>query len=268
MSSKSARAANRPVGMIPAAGLATRLGKLPCSKEILPIGLWENEDGAAGRTKVACHYLLERMRRAGVERVHIILRDGKWDIPAFLGNGRTLGMRISYHIAEVPHGPAYSLDEAYPFVRDDLVATGFPDLIFQPDNAFTRLVERQAATGADIVLGLFPTDRPEAMDMVHLDPDGRIRGIDIKPAETDLEYTWIIAVWTPAFTEFMHTYLERALETHQMSGGEEVEAHVGTAIRAALGTGLRFESVRFADGSLVDVGSADHLRAGLEEVQS
>ena len=52
------------VGLIPAAGRAERLGPLPCSKELLPIGFRETPRGPA--PKVAGHYLLERFRAAGV----------------------------------------------------------------------------------------------------------------------------------------------------------------------------------------------------------
>jgi glucose-1-phosphate thymidylyltransferase len=62
------------------------------------------------------------------------------------------------------------------------LAFGFPDIIFQPEDAFVQLLARQASTKAGIVLGLFPTDQPQKVDMVDLDDDGRIRLIEIKPA--------------------------------------------------------------------------------------
>src|SRR5687767_13356160 len=48
------------LGLIPAAGRAERLGPLPCSKELLPIGFRETPRGPS--PKVAGHYLLERFR--------------------------------------------------------------------------------------------------------------------------------------------------------------------------------------------------------------
>ena len=75
------------IGLLPAGGKAERLQPLPCSKEIYPIG-FRLKDGDRGvRPKVVCHYLLEKMRSAGVTKAHIVLREGKWDIPAYLGNG-------------------------------------------------------------------------------------------------------------------------------------------------------------------------------------
>ncbi len=49
-----------------------------------------------------------------------------------------------------------TLDRAFPFVDGAIVALDFPDVIFEPVDAYARLIERQAATGADLVLGLFP----------------------------------------------------------------------------------------------------------------
>ncbi|MGH8772647.1 MAG: hypothetical protein ACREV2_15955, partial [Burkholderiales bacterium] len=67
------------VGLIPAAGRALRLKPLPCSKELYPIGFHEAEPGVPFRPKVVCHYLLEKMRAAGITQVCIILLRGKWD---------------------------------------------------------------------------------------------------------------------------------------------------------------------------------------------
>ena len=49
------------VGLIPAAGRATRLAPLPCSKELVPIGFQTAADGADRRPKPVSQYLLDRM---------------------------------------------------------------------------------------------------------------------------------------------------------------------------------------------------------------
>ena len=58
-----------------------------------------------------------------------------------------------------------------------------------------------------MVLGTFPTDHPELVDMVASDPHGWVTEIAIKPAETALKRCWGIAVWRPSFTDFMHRWL-------------------------------------------------------------
>ena len=145
-------------GLIPAAGRATRLSPLPCSKELYPIGFRRIDEDGSLRPKVVCHYLLEKMQTAGIRNVYIVLREGKWDIPSYFGNGTMLDMRIAYLMMHLPFGVPYTLDQAYPFVKNAIVATGFPDIIFNHDRAFEKLLNRQADTNADVVLGLFSTD--------------------------------------------------------------------------------------------------------------
>lgn len=252
------------VGLLPAGGEARRIAPLPCSKEIFPVGFWEGGHPLAERPKAVCHYLLERMHSAGVRKVYVILRAGKWDIPAYLGDGHPLGMQLAYLLMRHPYGPPFTLDQAYPFVRESLVVTGFPDLLFEPADAFARLLEKQAATGADIVLGLFPAHRPHKMDMVALDTRGRVQEIVIKPARTQLRYTWIIAAWAPPFTQFLHAQVKQALES--MSGQADEpprEWHVGDIVRAALRAGLEVESVLFPGGSCLDIGTPEDLQVAV-----
>ena len=76
------------VGIVPAAGQAARISPLPCSKELYPIALRRDESGA--RPKVVSHYVFERMRLAGIRKAYLILRQGKWDIPAYFNDGTAL----------------------------------------------------------------------------------------------------------------------------------------------------------------------------------
>ena len=122
------------IGLMPAGGKAARIAPLPCSKELYPIGFRPVDQGHSLRPKVACHYLLEKMRLADVTKAYIILREGKWDIPAYLGDGKMLDMHLAYLMMYLPFGVPYTLDQAYPFVQDAMVTFGFPDIIFQPDD--------------------------------------------------------------------------------------------------------------------------------------
>ena len=144
------------IGLIPAAGQAKRISPLPCSKELYPVGFWRSRDEKNARPKVACHYLLEKMRSAGITRAYIVLRQGKWDIPAYLQDGAIADMHLAYLMLGLPYGVPYTLDQAYPFVRDEIIAFGFPDILFRPDSAFSRLLSHQDSGQADVTLGLFP----------------------------------------------------------------------------------------------------------------
>ena len=252
------------VGLLPAAGQATRIAPLPCSKELYPIGFRTSAEDGGLRPKVACHYLLESMRLAGITKAFVVLRKGKWDIPAYLGDGSMLDMHLAYLMMGLPFGAPYTLDQAYAFVQHALVAFGFPDIITKPDDAFVRLLERQAETNADVVLGLFVPDQPHKWDMVDLDDEGRIRRIVIKPTQTQLRYAWCIAVWTPAFTHFMHAYLEDLQKPGDRADGDHPgpdrrELYVGDVIQAAMRRDMRIEAVRFSDGVCLDIGTPDAL---------
>jgi len=246
------------IGLLPAGGQATRIAPLPCSKELFPVGFRQVGSERDLRPKAVCHYLLEQIQRAGVRKTYIILREGKWDIPTYLGDGTMLGMHLAYLMMGVPFGAPYTLDQAYPFVREAMVVFGFPDIIFQPDDAFVQLLARQTSTQADIVLGLFVADQPQKMDMVDLDDGGQIRRIVIKPRQTELRYTWIIAVWTPVFTRFMHEYLAAA-QTKNAVGLQPSELYVGDVIQAALQAGLQVETVSFPADDYLDIGTPDDL---------
>ena len=84
------------VGLVPAAGRARRLGLLPVSKELYPIGFTRDSETGDLRPTVASHHLFEKFRRAGVGSAYVILREGKWDIPAFLGEGQLVGTPSLY----------------------------------------------------------------------------------------------------------------------------------------------------------------------------
>jgi len=252
------------IGLVPAGGQATRLAPLPCSKELYPVGFQLAVNGNSPRPKVVCHYLLERMRLAEIAKAYIVLRKGKWDIPAYLGDGQMLDMHLAYLMMRLPLGVPYTLNQAYPFVQDALVALGFPDIIFQPDDAFVHLLARQAATKADVVLGLFPTDQPQTADMVDVGDNGQIRRIFIKPLQTSLRYTWIVAVWTPAFTHFMHEHLAaiQAKGVQDDTGSDcpdRRELFVSDVIQAAINAGLQVEKSLFPNGSYLDIGMPDNL---------
>ncbi len=105
------------IGLIPAAGRGTRIGPLPCSKEVYPVG-FASTDGGRRVPKAVCQYLLEKMRVAGIVKAYVVLREGKWDIPASLGDGATAGMHLAYLMVGISFGVPFTLDQAYPFVRD------------------------------------------------------------------------------------------------------------------------------------------------------
>ena len=216
------------------------------------------------RPKPVCVCLLEKMRTAGVKDVYIVLRKGKWDIPAYLGDGSSLDMNLAYLIMGLPFGVPYTLNQAYPFIQQAIVTFGFPDIVFQSAGAFNDLLDRQETSQADVVLGLFPVDNPNKFHMVELSRDGMIHNIVLNPVATHLEYTWIIAAWTYTFTQFMHQYLnniigqKRKIEVVAGASGR-TELHLSEVLQHAIDEKLKVEGVIFSGDSCLDIGTHDDL---------
>lgn len=250
------------VGLLPAAGKATRLGRLPCSKELLPIG-FDGDAKDAVSLKSVSEYLLEKMRKADITEVFIILRKGKWDIPAFLSSGTALDMNLAYLLIDHSPGVPFTLDQAYPFIHDAMVAFGFPDIIFGPDNAFVKLISKQKETHADIVLGIFPIEHPEKWDTVEFDSDGWINRVAVKSFRSTLRYAWIIALWTPVFTDFIHNYVIQMKNPlnhpNKTKGKDPREVYIGDVIQAAIQKKCRVNCVRFDGNSCLDIGTSEDM---------
>ncbi len=243
------------IGLIPAGGQATRIAPLPCSKELYPVGFSSMNSRQEMRPKVIGHYLIEKMRLAGVKKIFIVLREGKWDIPAYFRDGAAFDVHLAYLIMNLPFGTPYTLDQAYPFAQDALIAIGFPDILFSPDDAFVQLLALQRSSEADVILGLFPADQPGKVDMVDSGADRKVNRIAIKPRRTQLRHTWGIAVWTPVFTHFMHEYLAVA----RKSTPHKPELFIGDIVQAAIREGLRVEAVHVSDEPFLDIGTPDDL---------
>jgi glucose-1-phosphate thymidylyltransferase len=242
------------IGLIPAAGIAARIAPLPCSKELFPIGYQAGLAKGELRPKPVCLYLLEYMRAAGVRRTFVVLRTGKWDIPAYLGSGSIVGMNIAYLIMQKPFGAPYTIDEAYPYIDQANVAFGFPDILFNGKGVYDRLHQQLLSGQADVVLGLFRIQDGQRADIVEVDSDGRVQNILIKPAQTNLEYAWITAVWRPTFTTFMHNFLA---QLEQNAPGQEL--YIGDVFQAAIDKQMTIDSVLFSDRFFYDIGTPDGL---------
>jgi len=252
------------VGLIPAGGQATRLGKIPCSKEIYPVVKSESAGKGKIRIKVISEYLINSFRIAGINEIYFILRPGKWDIPAYYGDGKDSGVNISYLIMDLPHGTPFTLVQAYPFTRDKYIALGYPDIIFKPAEAFISIREKMAETKADIVLGLFNIENYKKWDMVELDNRGKIKDIIIKQNRPDLKYGWTIALWNPSFWEFMNRYIQKIISSGRdgevwIGGQLYRELYPGDIFKEAARSGMRMESVIFEKGTSLDIGTPDDL---------
>lgn len=237
------------VGLIPAAGFARRISShLSVSKEVFPVMLSD------GSRRPVASFLIDSFREVGVDKAYMVLREGKWDVIERLSDHQFIDLPLSYIVTNATNGVPFTLDKSYAFVKNSLVLLGFPDIIFTPIDAFQRLLDKQEKTEADLVLGLFKTQKSHKADMVSLGDNSELQDIIIKPKETSLSYTWIIALWTPAFTQFLHDFLHQ-----NVSSNGQKELHIGEVVRAAIQSKIKTSYVTFETGSFLDIGTPEDL---------
>ena len=250
---------NNIAAVIPAAGKATRLPNTKGSKEVIPVGYINTDDQNSVMDKPVCMHLLEKLRHAGIQKAHMVIREEKWDIPQTLGSGDCVDMDIAYQMLRVSHGTAYTIDQAYSFVKNNIVALGFPDILITPDDAYVQILSFLEKSNADVVLGLFPADKPKKCDMVEMNDNFYVKNIIIKPEKTKLTLTWGIAVWKPSFTKFLHDFLLN----HQYKSSDP-EMFIGNVIQQAISQGLIVKAKQVSNSAFLDIGTPDDLERAIK----
>ncbi len=240
------------VGLMPAAGHARRLGNIAGSKELLPITT------AAGNTPV-CTNLLRQFRHAGANQTCIVLRHAKTDIAEALGNGEQHELDLQYIFVNSSPSVPHSIDAAYAQTQDNEVLFGFPDILIKPANALQILTCKRAIADSDVMLGLFPSNQPEKVDMIDYDSLGKVRAIVIKDPTCTLRETWLLATWRPRFTDFLHHWVA-SCDTNSAA-----EPQLGHAFSAAISEGLKIDTHLFATGDYLDIGTPDDLARAQQE---
>lgn len=193
-----------------------------------------------------------------------VLRAGKWDIPEYWGDGQRMGMDFAYLMMRWPYGVPFTIDQAYPFVKDRIVLTGFPDTLFQPIEALRTMREKLVSTQAHLVLGCMPADDPTKVDIVERASDGTVQAIHVKPDETSLREAWMLAAWDPIFSDWLHTRIQHIVaDPERRKQAEANEWHLGHFIQKALDEGLSVQSVSFSDGQFLDIGTPDALERAM-----
>jgi glucose-1-phosphate thymidylyltransferase len=210
------------VGVVPAAGSASRLQPLSCSKEVYPV-----------RGRPVMDYLVERMRVAGCADLRVVTTPEKRDI---IAHARRLGARV---VEGRPRSVAASLRLGLEDVAAaDVVLFGFPDTIWEPSEGFRTLLASLAG-GEDVVLGVFPTVEPERSDVVVMEEEGMISAVQVKPERPASDLIWGCGV-------------ARARALDGMIAYDEPGHYFDALARAGRLRGTRLES-------FVDIGTPDAL---------
>jgi glucose-1-phosphate thymidylyltransferase len=122
------------------------------------------------------------------------------------------------------------------------------------------LLARLSETQPDIVLGLCPTNDISKYDAVRFDRNGTVEDLIVRPVDRTLRYSWAIALWTPAFTEFLHGYVAQ----NTFRGPDAPELIAGHAIKASIAAGLKAEAVILGEEPYLDIGTPGDLAKALK----
>lgn len=240
------------VGLIPAAGDATRIPGLPFNKALYPV-LDRACDPPRVRTPIG--RLLGAMGAAGAQRAIVVSRRGRHDLADYIGNGSDFGLPVAHvPIRPTPSVP-HTLCTADAFVKDARVLLGLPDILFSPPACLRTILSRQVESSADVVLGLLPTDRPDKSDTVEIDDRRQVVRIDVK-SHLSSGYAWVFAVWSPVFSDFLADYVAAAGRRNRANEDELQLAEIFVAARSS---GLVVLGETIPEGRFLDIGAPDAL---------
>ena len=231
-------------GIIPAAGRGSRIQPLAFSKELLPVG--SRRENGRERPCAVSEYLLERMVKAGVDKVCFMISPGKSDIMDYFGASYGPAA-IAYVVQPEPLGLCDAIFRAEPLIgRHDSVVVGLPDTIWFPADALTALPDGFAFL-------LFPVKQPQFFDAVVVDETGRVTAIEVKQAAARSNWIWGAFRLPGATLRDLHRLWR------QPDRGDEF---VGTLVNAWIAAGGEAYGTK-AGTAYVDVGTFDGYRMAI-----
>jgi glucose-1-phosphate thymidylyltransferase len=232
-------------GIVPAAGIGSRIQPLAFSKELLPVG--SRSDHGSERPRAVSEYLVERMIKGGATRICFVVSPGKSDIIEYFG-GEIDTTTLCYTVQRTPAGLCDAIFHALPFIeRDEAVLVGLPDTIWFPENGFAALPDDQLS------FLVFPVERPEFFDAVVADEENRVLRIEVKSSYPSSSWVW------GAF-KMPGTILHELYDLWRKRHGSD--EYIGTLINAYLAEGGEALSVP-AGEVYVDVGTLNGYREAM-----
>jgi glucose-1-phosphate thymidylyltransferase len=231
-------------GIIPAAGVGSRIQPLAFSKELLPLGSYVS--GTNERPRAVSEYLIERMVNAGVDKICFVISPGKSDIMDYFG-GNALSATIFYAVQQRPAGLCDALFRALPLIpANEQVCIGLPDTIWFPETALADL------PNAVLSFLLFPVEHPERFDAVLTNEQNEVLEVRVKSVDASTKWIWGALKMTGVILNDLHDLWAKR--------GDE---YLGTLINEYLARGG--QAYGFKTGaSYVDVGTLNGYREALK----
>ncbi|AUX36074.1 MULTISPECIES: nucleotidyltransferase family protein [Sorangium] len=233
-------------GVIPAAGLGSRIQPLAFSKELLPVGT--RRDGDVERPRAVSEYLIDRMILAGATRICMVISPGKSDIVEYYG--ASVGpAHICYVVQPVAAGLCDAIFRALPWIQpEEEVLVGLPDTVWFPEHGL------RALDGGGLSFLLFPVEHPEFFDAVVTDEKGRVLEIQVKQRDARSQWVWGAFKLTGMVMRELHElWCERG----------QTDPYIGTLVNEYLARGGSARAVR-AGEAYVDVGTLHGYREAIQ----
>ncbi|WP_214805562.1 MULTISPECIES: glucose-1-phosphate thymidylyltransferase RfbA [unclassified Exiguobacterium] len=166
-------------GIILAGGSGTRLYPLTksISKQLLPV-----------YDKPMIYYPMSTLMLAGIKEILIISTPE--DTPRFeqlLGDGKELGLKISYKVQESPDGLAQAFIIGEDFIGDDSVALVLGDNIYY-GHGFTELLQKASSLQSGSTVFGYHVHDPERFGVVEFDQQQNVISIEEKPEVAKSNY--------------------------------------------------------------------------------
>lgn len=159
-------------GIILAGGTGSRLWPLTktTSKQLLPV-----------YDKPLIYYPLSTLMLAGIQEILIITTPQDSDsFKSLFGDGRSIGITITYAIQPKPEGLAQAFLIGEEFIGDESVALILGDNIFYGSGLGRKLSDMQSASGATI-FGIKVPD-PQRYGVAEVSQNGQVLSIEEKPS--------------------------------------------------------------------------------------
>jgi dTDP-glucose pyrophosphorylase len=229
-------------GIIPAAGIGSRIQPLAFSKELLPVG--SARDGNVERPRAVSEYLVERMVIGGATKICFVISPGKADIVAYYGagSGKT---DFCYVVQQSPGGLCDAIFRALSVIPDDEhVLVGLPDTVWFPADGLATL-------GDDELSFLcFPVEQPELFDAVVSSHEGEVTEVQVKTKDARSNWVWgAFKVKGSTLRTLHRLWVER----------DKKDVYLGTLVNAWLETGGRARAHHYGR-AYVDTGTVGGYR--------